>query len=325
MTEKIGFTTTLPVEIIFAAGYIPVDLNNLFISHPRRAELLKRAELSGFVNRTCAWIRGIYGAVVEEGIKRVVPIYRGDCSNTEALAEVLSLEKVEIIPFAYPIEPTEEAVKFELEKFARLLKTDLTEAEKVRKKLASVRNLLAEVDRLNAEGKLAASTAFKWLVSASDFEGSPEDFEMRLSKFLTEQKGLVSWESRPRLGFIGVPPIVDDLIETFERLHAHIAYLEVPRQFAMLSDSKDLAQQYARYTYPYGMVYRLNDILREIKRRNLVGLVHYVQSFCHRQIEDIVLRRSVDIPVLTIEADEPACVSENMRVRIEAFLEMLRL
>lgn len=325
MSEKIGITTTLPVEIIFAAGYTPVDLNNLFIAHPRRAELLKRAELAGFVNRTCAWIRGIYGAVIEEGIKKVAPIYRGDCSNTEALAEVLSLEKVKIVPFAYPIKPDEKSVESEMKVFARLLGTNLADAERVRKNLTSVRKLLAEVDRLNAEAKLPASAAFRWLVSSSDFEGAPETFEARLIEFLAEQKSLGSWESRPRLGFIGVPPIIDDLIETFERLGAHIAYLEVPRQFAMISDSENLAQQYARYTYPYGMVYRLNDILREIKRRNLVGLVHYVQSFCHRQIEDIVLRRSVDVPVLTIEADEPSNVSENLRIRIEAFLEMLEL
>jgi len=323
MEERVGITTTLPVEVILAAGLVPIDLNNLFISHARRAELLKHAELDGFVNRTCAWIRGIYSAVLEEKIKTVVPVYRGDCSNTEALAEVLSLEKIRIVPFAYPIEPKEKNVAIEIKKIARLFKTTVLEAEKKRKDLLSVRKLLSDIDNLNAMGKLPASAAFRWLVSSSDFEGDPKNFENKLGEFLSAQKLLVSWESRPRLGFIGVPPIIDDLLDTFENLGAHIAYLEVPRQFAMLNSSKNLAQQYARYTYPYGMVYRLNDILREIKSRSIVGLVHYVQSFCHRQIEDIVLRRSVDVPVLTIEADEPANVSENLRVRIEAFLEML--
>jgi hypothetical protein len=28
----IGFTTTIPVELIFAAGYTPCDLNNVFIA-----------------------------------------------------------------------------------------------------------------------------------------------------------------------------------------------------------------------------------------------------------------------------------------------------
>ncbi|HDH97389.1 MAG TPA: 2-hydroxyacyl-CoA dehydratase, partial [Proteobacteria bacterium] len=147
--------------------------------------------------------------------------------------------------------------------------------------------------------------------------------EMRLEAFLASGESVVSWESRPKLGLLGVPPILDDLIATFERMGAHIAYLEVPQQFAMIGNAENLAQQYARYTYPYGMNYRLREIVREMRRRGLVGLVHYVQSFCHRQIEDIVLREKVDIPVLTIEADEPASVGENLRIRIEAFLEML--
>jgi hypothetical protein len=28
---KIGFTTTIPVEVVLAAGFRPVDLNNIFI------------------------------------------------------------------------------------------------------------------------------------------------------------------------------------------------------------------------------------------------------------------------------------------------------
>ncbi|GAI09778.1 unnamed protein product, partial [marine sediment metagenome] len=30
--KKIGITTTVPVEILLAAGYQPVDLNNVFIT-----------------------------------------------------------------------------------------------------------------------------------------------------------------------------------------------------------------------------------------------------------------------------------------------------
>ena len=31
---RVGFTTTIPVEVVLAAGLIPVDLNNLFIADP---------------------------------------------------------------------------------------------------------------------------------------------------------------------------------------------------------------------------------------------------------------------------------------------------
>ena len=29
--KKIGITTTVPIEVLLAAGYQPVDLNNVFI------------------------------------------------------------------------------------------------------------------------------------------------------------------------------------------------------------------------------------------------------------------------------------------------------
>ena len=31
---RVGFTTTIPVEVLLAAGQEPVDLNNLFIAAP---------------------------------------------------------------------------------------------------------------------------------------------------------------------------------------------------------------------------------------------------------------------------------------------------
>ena len=32
--KRIGITTTVPVEILLAAGYQPVDLNNVLVSSP---------------------------------------------------------------------------------------------------------------------------------------------------------------------------------------------------------------------------------------------------------------------------------------------------
>jgi len=45
--EKIGLTATVPVEVILAAGLVPVDLNNRFITHPDRDRLLSMAEARG--------------------------------------------------------------------------------------------------------------------------------------------------------------------------------------------------------------------------------------------------------------------------------------
>ena len=88
--------------------------------------------------------------------------------------------------------------------------------------------------------------------------------------------------------------------------------------------TRSLTEQYREYTYPYSFFERLKDIRWEVARRQARGVVHYVQSFCFRQIEDILLREEVDLPVLTLEGDEPGPLDGRTKIRIQAFLEMLR-
>jgi benzoyl-CoA reductase/2-hydroxyglutaryl-CoA dehydratase subunit BcrC/BadD/HgdB len=58
--REIGITTTVPIEILMAAGYKPVDLNNLFIGSTERERLVNIAERAGFPQNCCTWIKGIY-------------------------------------------------------------------------------------------------------------------------------------------------------------------------------------------------------------------------------------------------------------------------
>jgi benzoyl-CoA reductase/2-hydroxyglutaryl-CoA dehydratase subunit BcrC/BadD/HgdB len=62
---KIGFTSTIPVEILLASGKIPVDLNNFFVMHSQREELLQLAEREGMPRTVCAWIKGLYATLKE--------------------------------------------------------------------------------------------------------------------------------------------------------------------------------------------------------------------------------------------------------------------
>jgi len=48
-----------------------------------------------------------------------------------------------------------------------------------------------------------------------------------------------------------------------------------------------------------------------------------VQSFCHRQIEDLIIRERIALPVLTIEGDQPGRVDERTKIRLQAFIELL--
>jgi len=106
-------------------------------------------------------------------------------------------------------------------------------------------------------------------------------------------------------------------------LGAVVVFNELPRQFALLAGGDDLADAYTRYTYPYGAGTRIADILEEVERRGVQGLVHYVQSFCYRGIQDILVRRAVPVPVLTLEGERPGPLSAQQRLRLETFVEML--
>src|SRR4030042_3748374 len=98
----IGFTTTIPVELVFAAGYEPCDLNNIFITDENPMRYIERAERDGFPKSLCNWVKGIYGVVMERGVDAVITVMEGDCSNTQALAEIFKHRGIRTIPFAFP-------------------------------------------------------------------------------------------------------------------------------------------------------------------------------------------------------------------------------
>ncbi|MBU1628285.1 2-hydroxyacyl-CoA dehydratase, partial [bacterium] len=81
--------------------------------------------------------------------------------------------------------------------------------------------------------------------------------------------------------------------------------------------------QYSRYTYPYSIEYRINDINEQIRIRELDGIIHYSQAFCSRQLDDLIFRKKLDLPILTIEADRPGSLSPKNHVKLEAFIDSL--
>ena len=329
---KIGITTTVPIEVIYAAGHVPVDLNNVFVARPDHRELVEEAELVGFPRNFCAWIKGIYGAVKRrDDLAAVVAVTQGDCSNTHALMETLQMEGVEVIPFAYPYERNYDLLRVQMEIFARRLGAEWDEAEGAMQNLDRIRGKAHEIDRLTwKEGLVSGFENHLYLVSCSDMEGDPEAFENKLDGFLEEVEaragesaGFENAGKMVRLGYLGVPPIAPSLYDYLETLGASVVYNETQRQFSLPFDTRDLVEKYRLYSYPYSIFYRLEDIKREVERRRLAGLIHYVQSFCFRQVEDIILRRSLDLPILTVELDYSDRLDARTRMRLENFVSML--
>jgi len=324
--HKIGITTTIPVEIIFAAGEVPVDLNNCFITSPEKEAYIAQAEAAGFPRNTCSWIKGIYGVTRKTGITEVVAVTQGDCSNTHALMEVLQTTGVRIFPFAYPYDQDRQLLALQIERMMDHFGVNRNQVQETKEILDRVRSKVHEIDRLTwQDGLVTGGENHLFQVSTSDLNGNWQGFEQEADRFLASARERRPLAEGVRLGYLGVPPIFTDLYDCVEQCGGRVVFNELQRQFSMPFVTGDIVEQYRRFTYPYSFFVRLEDIKTEVSRRQIDGLIHYAQSFCFRQVQDIILRQEMKLPILTIEGDRPAPVDARTRLRLESFVEMLRL
>jgi len=324
--NKIGITTTVPIEILLAAGYQPVDLNNVFISSPNPERLVNIAERAGFPLNCCSWIKGIFGVCLDNGIDNVLGVTTGDCSNTIMLMEVLKFRGFKVIPFAYPDRPDTVLMQSALQTLADGLGTTPKAAEKVRGELQSCRCLAHKLDQFTwKDGLVSGGENHLWLVSTSDFNQDYNKYHHHLQNLLADYSQRNPFpRGELRLAYIGVPSVYgQDLYKYLEDNGVRVVFNEMQRQFAMPRPGNSLAEQYSNYTYPYSIDYRLEDITTELRRRRVDGVIHYVQAFCHRGIGDIIFRNTIDVPILTLEGNNDYYLTHHTKTRIEAFLDML--
>jgi len=319
----IGFTTTVPVEVIFAAGYEPCDLNNIFVTDPEPGRFIDRAERDGFPKGMCNWVKGIYGVVMERELEAVITVMEGDCSNTQALAEIFRYRGIRTIPFSFPYDRDREVLSREIGKLKKELDVEDGALLEVEKEIKGAREKLAEIDMMTwSERNVTGGENHLWLVRASDMLGDIKEYAAGADEFIAQARARERTEGI-RLGYIGVPPIFTDLHDFIESAGGRVVYNETQRQFALPFETSDIVERYLLYTYPYGIFARLGDINKEIGRRGIKGIIHYVQAFCFRAIEDVILRETVGVPILTIEGDMPRALDTRTKMRIEAFIEML--
>ncbi|HWP96115.1 MAG TPA: 2-hydroxyacyl-CoA dehydratase family protein [Syntrophomonadaceae bacterium] len=322
--QRIGFTTSIPVEIIFAAGKTPVDMNNIFIGARRPGDLVDKAEEAGYPRSTCGWIKGLYATTLENPPEALIAVMEGDCSNTQALMETLQLKGVNVIPFAYPFDRDGEMLQRQIDKLMKFFQVDNDRVLACKRELDSIRRLCRELDRMTWQDNLISGWEnHYYLVSASDFWGQPALYQEKLSFLLAEARKRQPFAEKVRLAYIGVPPIFTDLYPVLENMGARVVFNEVQRQFSMPYAGQDLVEQYLHYTYPYGAFARLEDIQAEVERRNIDGVIHYTQTFCYRQIEDLIYREKLSLPFLTLEGDKPGPLDARSRMRLEAFVHLL--
>jgi benzoyl-CoA reductase/2-hydroxyglutaryl-CoA dehydratase subunit BcrC/BadD/HgdB len=321
----VGITSTIPIEVLFAAGRAPLDLNNVFITSDNPESYVRLAEAEGFPANVCAWIKGIYGAIKKHQITEVVGVVGGECSSTHALFEILTTLGLTIHRFSYPYDRDPGALEGEIKKLCGDFKTSMAEAEVVKARLDAIRERTREIDELTyRDNTLSGSENHLWLIQTSDLLSDFELYERRAAEFIARAREREPFGESLRLGYVGIPPICSDIYDQVERRGARVVFNEFQRQFSMPHETKSLVEQYRRYTYPYDVFFRIDDIRREIERRRLDGLIHYVQSFCFRGIQDRLLRESMDIPILTMEFDRPGPMDAHSITRLEAFIEMMK-
>jgi len=324
--KKIGLTTTVPVEVLIAAGYTPVDLNNIFITSKDYLKYIDIAERDGFPKSLCSWIKGIYGVCLENNIKEIVGVIGGDCSNTKALVEVLQLRGIKVYPFSFPLSHNADDVEYEINKFMNIFNVTIKEVEVVRKRLNKIRALAKEIDELTyIQNKATGFENHLYQVSFSDFNEDIDVFETDLKKVIYNMKNKKTINKKLRLGYIGVPPMTVDIYEFVEKFDATFVYNEVQREFAFprAASALNIFEQYYDYTYPYDTKFRIKELQKQIHERKLDGIIHYTQAFCYRAVEHIVLKEKLDIPILNIEGDKLNVLDARTKLRLEAFLDML--
>jgi len=318
---RVGITTTVPLEPFLASGTVPVDLNNAFIASRDPASMVEESQVEGYPRNICTWIKGLYSASMS--VDSVVGVVRGDCSNTESLLGTLELKGVPTHPFSYPLDRDRRSLLDEVERLCEFLGTDIDSAAAWAERTRDLRTLAWKVDSLLASGRLPGPIAHSLLVSTSDMMSDPGRWEREAIAAIEKAEAADQAADGPVLGMIGVPPIITDLVERTEKMGSRIAFMEVQRQFSMPFPDEDWLGAYLCYTYPYSIEGRLKDIAQQAKARRLDALVHYVQSFCHRQIDDMVFRSRLDLPILTIEGNNPGPMDERTAIRLEAFIDII--
>lgn len=324
--KKIGITTTVPLEIFYAAGYQVYDLNNILATAENPNLYFEKAEKDGFPKNLCAFIKGIYGVSILHEVDHVVGVVEGDCSNTKAMLELMEMKGIKTLPFGFPHSRDIEAIKGQMDALMKTVGVSLERVESVRQSLLATRALALEIDRLTYETHQA--TGFEnhlFQVCMSDFFGDVKKCKKILEDKIEEISQRPVSRPKVKLAFIGVPPMASEIYHFIEAKEARVVYNEVQHEFVFPRAhlAKNIYEQYLDFTYPYDLKGRLSVIEKELERREVDGVIHYTQAFCYRAIEDIMIKEALNKPILHIEGDKDTVLDARTQLRIEAFIDML--
>jgi len=148
VSKRIGFTTSLPIEVLYAAGHIPIDLNNIFLTLDS-SELVHSAELFGFPRTLCSWIKGNFSAALSTDLDEVIGIVQGDCSNSNSLLEMIREQKKPVYRFSFPAERDYRLLDREIQALESRYGVSRKQSMEAKARLDQIRRKLVILDELS--------------------------------------------------------------------------------------------------------------------------------------------------------------------------------
>jgi hypothetical protein len=251
-------------------------------------------------------------------IDSLIVVAGGDCHNALVDGEKIEMSGIPTFYFFYPFEKDVDYLRDQMNRLSLFLGgiNDLSMFDKIK----ALKGMAIDLDDLRIQGKVPSEDVFRIMVSLSDLNGDPIQFEKDIENVKERD---IDYEHR--IALLGVPPINYDFHSLLASLGFHVVYDELPYEFARLSgdDLNELAENYCDYTFSRNINFRLEFLQSELKRRDVDGVIHYTQFTCHHLLEDDILNKNLNYPFLTIQGDLPGETSRQARVRLEAFSEML--
>ena len=318
-----AMTALVPPELIFSAGWRAQDVNNWIPASNARPR-----------TKLCAWTASWREAILEGDMRpdALIVVAGGDCHNALADGQVAARNVPAAHFFFYPFDGDRSYLKEQLEEldgFLRRKKGGRGEWDgRILPEIAGAKKLGLALDRKRAEGTFDPEKAFKTLISFSDLEGDPFRFRRNLEAML--RKGMAGKmrppaTDAPRIALIGVPPIYRDFHAVCASAGLRVVFDELPYEFLRLGGKTIdmLARSYSSYTFARPVDFRLKFLKRELSRRKVDGIIHYTQFTCHHVLEDRLLREELDMPMLTVQGDLPGATPAQIRLRLEAFGELM--
>jgi len=321
-TKTAGITALVPPETIYSAGWRSLDVNNGIPASDARPR-----------SKLCAWTASWREAILKGAIRpdALIVVAGGDCHNALADGQNAARKVPATHFFFYPFDGNVKYLKEQLEALGEFLGKDgggdIPPVRDFITGIAKAKALGMKLDRARCDGLADPDRTFKALISFSDLEGDPPAFCEKVGKLLADGKTErpQAGDGAPRVALIGVPPIYRDFHRVCADAGLHVVFDELPYEFLRLGGKSldELARSYSTYTFARPVDFRLNFLKRELGKRNIDGVVHYTQFTCHHILEDCLFREELKWPMLSVQGDLPGGMPAQIRLRLEAFGELL--